>query len=201
MNPYQDTVFNAGYTTSGAQLSQVAPFTMKYRATVYQGDTTLALRFQDSIAVGSGAQLPTGSIAYQNSSGFAVAGVPTPTASNCAVPSVVLMGNDQKTILSQKGNIAGGYVTLLPCTGYYRIVTTVYNTANTYAAGDFLTATVGEFGDYTSAGRLDNKVDSATRAEVYKDVIVGIADAAVTTDHFDLPSLRFTCNFIPPVVS
>lgn len=195
MDPYSNTIVTEGYA-SGSNAAKPSPFTMKYRATIYQGDTTFATRFMDSVAFATGTELPTGSIAYiDNADGTAKAGVGSATASNCPVPYVVYMGNDQKSVLSQKGNIAGGTVSLLPCTGYFRVVTTVYDTSKTYAAGDYLKVTTGAFGDYTSVGLLTNG------ATAYTDVVVGIADGPAGVDHFDLPSLKFTCYFIPPVVS
>ena len=194
MDPYSNTIFNEGYADGSA--TKPAPFTMKYRATVYQGDTTFATRFSDSFAFATGTNLPTGSIAYLNNATNQVEpGTGTASATGCPVPYVVYMGNDQKSITSQKGNIAGGVVTLIPCTGYFRIVTTVFDTTKTYAAGDFLKATVTTFDGLADVGVLTNG------ASVYTDVVVGIADAPAGTDHFDLPSLKFTLYFIPPMVA
>ena len=190
MNPYQDTIFNEGYAT-GAK-STVPPFAQKYRATIYQGDTTFATRFTDSLAFEAGENLPTGSIAYfDNTTKTVKAGPGVASATNCPVPYIVYMGNDQKSVISQKGNIAGGLVTLLPCTGYFRVVTTVFDTTKEYAAGDYLKATKTTFGDLANVGVITNG------ATVYTDTVLGIADGPEGVDHFDLPSLRFTCYFIP----
>ena len=195
MNPYSDTIFNQGYA-DGNNVTKANPFTMKYRATVYQGDTTFATPFRDSVTFATGASLPTGSIAYFDATDkVAKPGVGTATKTNCPVPCIVYMGNDQKSIQSQKGNIAGGIVTLIPCTGYFRVVTTVFDSTKTYVAGDFLTADVTTFEDLANVGVITNG------AEVYSDVVLGIADGPVANDHFDLPSLKVTCYFIPPVVS
>lgn len=193
MNPYQDTIFNEGYAAGGK--SQVPPFVRKYVATIYQGDTTFATRFMDSLAFDAGENLPTGSIAYFDETTKKVkAGVGTATATNCPVPYIVYMGNDQKSVISQKGNAAGGLVSLLPCTGYFRVVTTVFDTTKNYVAGDFLTADKQTFDGLTNVGVATNG------ATAYSDVVIGIADGPEGVDHFDLPSLRFTCYFIPPVV-
>lgn len=191
-DPYSNTITTEGYATGNAV--KPSPFTMKYRATIYQGDTTFATRFMDSLAFATGTDLPTGSVAYlDNATGTVKPGVGTASASNCPVPYIVYMGTDQKTVQSQRGNIAGGIVSLLPSTGYYRVVTTVFDTSKTYAAGDYLKVTTGAFGDYTGIGLLTNG------ATVYTDVVVGIADGPAGVDHFELPSLKFTCYFIPPV--
>lgn len=195
MNPYNDTIFNQGWA-DGNNVAKAKPFTMKYRATVYQGDTTFATPFRDSVTFQSGANLPTGSIAYFDATDkVAKPGVGTASAANCPVPCIVYMGNDQKSIQSQKGNIAGGIVTLIPCTGYFRVVTTIFDSEQAYNAGDFLTATVQSYDGLANVGVITND------AKVYEDVILGIADGPVTNDHFDLPSLRVTCYFIPPVVA
>ena len=192
MNPYQDTIFNAGYADGGK--STVPPFAMKYRATVYQGDTTFATRFSDSLAFAAGENLPPGSIAYYDPElGKARAGLGENTGTNCPVPYIVYMGTDQKSVTSQKGNIAGGLVTLIPCTGYFRFVTTVFDTTKSYTAGDFLTATKATFDGLADVGVITNG------ATVYTDTVIGIADGPAGVDHFDLDSLRFTCYYIPAI--
>ncbi len=190
MDQYSPNVFTDGYA-AGSQAAKADPWKRKYVATVYQGDVAFITPFKDSVAFATGVNLPTGSICHVED-GLAVPGVGTATATNCPVSYVVYMGNDQKSVISQKGNAAGGIVTLIPCTGYYRIVTTIFDTTKTYAAGDFLTADVASFDGMASVGVATNG------ATVYTDIVIGIADAPVSADHFDLPSLRFTCNFIPP---
>lgn len=195
MDSYSPTIFNEGYA-DGQNVAKPAPFTMKYRATVYQGDTTFATRFCDSFTFAAGTNLPTGSIAFlDNSDGLVKPGVGVAAADACPVPYVVYMGNDQKSVISQKGNIAGGIVTLIPTTGYFRIVTTIFDTTKTYAAGEFLKVTKTTFDGMADVGVITNG------ATVYSDVVIGIADGAAGIDHFDLPSLKFTCYFIPPMVA
>ena len=192
MDPFNKTAFNEGWG-SGNNEAKASPFKRKYVATVYQGDTQLIARFQDSASYAVDANLPTGSICYINADGQAVAGLPVATPTNCPVPGVVVVGNDQKSVISQKGNIAGGIVTVLPCTGYYRIQTTVFDSSKSYAAGDYLTATTATFDGLSGVGLATKSTNG-----VYTDLIIGIVDKPVVSDHFDLPTLSFTCNFIPP---
>ena len=195
MDPYNKTVFQ-DVSASGSDAAKAAPFKRKYVAVVYQGDTAFLNPFRDTVAFATGVNLPTGSIAYVDAStGLATPGVGAATATNCPVPYLVYVGNDQKSVISQEGNIAGGKVSLIPCTGYFRVTTTIFDTEATYAAGDFLTADVKAFDGLTGVGVATNG------AKAYEDVVIGIADGAAGVDHFDLPTLRFTCYFIPPVVA
>ena len=202
MNSYDKTVFTGGFASGDNGAAKPAPFKRQYVATVYQGDVAFISPFKDVVNYDAtnADKLPTGSICYVNASGLAVPGVGTATATNCPVPYLVYVGNDQKSVISQKGNATGGKVTLIPCTGYYRIVTTIFNTNDTtYAAGDFLTAAVTDGSTVTTVNNLIGVGVATNGATVYTDVVIGIVDGPVTNDHFDLPSLRFTCYFIPPM--
>lgn len=205
MNTYDKTVFTGGFASGENNAAKPAPFKRQYVATVYQGDVAFITPFKDSVLydASNADKLPTGSICYIDANGLAVPGVGTATATNCPVPCVVYVGTDQKAVISQKGNASGGKVTLIPCTGYYRIVTTVFNTkqAATYAAGDFLTAKVTDGSTDTTVNNLTGVGVATPGATAYTDVVIGIVDGPIANDHFDLPSLRFTCYFIPPVVS
>ena len=193
MDPYTNTVFQ-DVSVNGSDAAKAAPFKRKYVAVVYQGDTAFLTPFRDTVAFATGVNLPTGSIAYVND-GNATPGTGAAGATNCPVPYLVYVGNDQKTVISQQGNAAGGTVSLIPCTGYFRVTTTVFDTEATFAAGDFLKAKVDTFDGLTSVGIVTNG------ANIYSDVVIGIADGAAGVDHFDLPTLRFTCYFIPPMVA
>lgn len=204
MQNYTPSVFTNGFA-SGNKAAKPAPFKRKYVVTCYQGDTAFLTPFKDTATYVAGTKLPTGSICYLDADGKATPGVgPMTDLKNCPVPYIVYVGNDQKQVQSQKGNTAGGIVSLVPCTGYYRFVTTIYNTADTFKAGDFLTAKITDGSAVTSVCDDDALVGTGVGVAakcttgVYTDIVIGIADAAVAQDHFDLPSLRFTCYFIPP---
>ena len=204
MQNFTPSVFTNGFA-SGADASRPAPFKRKYVATCYQGDVAFLTPFKDTATYAAGAKLPTGSICHLDANGKAVAGVGSMTdLTNCPVPYLVYVGNDQKQVISQEGNTAGGIVSLVPCTGYYRFVTTLYNTQDTFKAGDFLTAkitdnsTVKAVSDSDPLVGVGAGVAAKCSVGVYSDIVIGIADGPVTNDHFDLPSLRFTCYFIPP---
>lgn len=195
MDPYSKNIFTDGYPV-GSDAAKPSPFKRKYVATIYQGDVAFISSFRDSIAFATGTNLPTGSVCYINSAtGNATPGVGTASATNCPIPYIVYMGTDQASVISQKGNAAGGMITAIPCTGYFRIVTTVFDTTKIFVAGDYLTATTATVNGLSTVGVLTNG------ATVYTDTVVGIADGPIANDHFGLPSLRFTCHFIPPTVS
>ena len=203
MNSYDKTVFTDGFASGVNNAAKPAPFKRQYVATVYQGDVAFITPFKDVVSydVANAETLVTGSICYVDANNQAVPGVGTATATSCAVPYLVYVGNDQKSVQSQKGNASGGQITLIPCTGYYRIVTTIFNTKKTFAAGDYLTAVVTDGSTATTVNNLVGVGVLSNEATVYTDTIVGIADGPVANDHFDLPSLRFTCYFIPPMVA
>ena len=211
MQNYTPSIFTNGFANGAVSAAKPDPFKRKYVTTCYQGDVAFLTPFRDTATYAATAKLPTGSICHLDADGKAVAGVGEVTdLTNCPVPYLVYVGNDQMSVKSQKGNSVGGIVSLIPCTGYYRFVTTIYDTTKTFKAGDFLTAAVTQAvpdgtdnravkavcdADYPDGGvGVITKVTTG----VYTDLVLGIADCAVAKDHFDLPSLRFTCYFIPP---
>lgn len=201
MQNYTPSIFTNGFASGAVSASKPEPFKRKYVATCYQGDVAFITPFKDTASYAADAKLPTGSICHIED-GKAVAGVGEMTdLKNCPVPYIVYVGNDQKQVISQKGNTAGGIVSLVPCTGYYRFVTTLFNTADSFAAGDFLTAKITDGSTVTAASDVDYTgvgVAALCETGVYTDIVIGIVDGPVTKDHFDLDSLRFTCYFIPP---
>ena len=161
----------------------------KYTCDVYQGDTG-DIRFMDSAAVKAGSWIPTGSVAHIENN-VAVAGVGADTASAVSVPFMVFVGNDKKTTVSEKGNAVGGLVTLLPLTGYFRFVTTVFDSSQEYKVGDLLT--VAEF-DFDG-----KKVQGVTKKGAARGttVIVGVVDSVVASDVKGNDALKFTAMYIP----
>ncbi len=186
------TVLNQNYPV-GAPGSFPEPWVRQFRATVYQGDQNDATRFQNSAAYAAGTFLPTGAIASIDSdNGLAVAGCKAGSAGNHPVPYLVYVGNDKMEVQSEYMNVSGGVVTLLPCTGYYRVRTTVFEkVAGGYKTNDLLTVKELDLNGKKTAGV------TKTGAKPYDTVIVGIADAPVGLDHSDLETLGFTCYFLP----
>jgi hypothetical protein len=161
----------------------------KYTCDVYQGDTG-DIRFMDSAAYSAGSWIPTGSVAHIENN-IAKPGLGEDTASAVKVPFMVFVGNDKKSTVSEKGNATGGLVTLLPLTGYFRFVTTVFDASQEYKAGDLLT--VGEF---TFDGKT---VFGVTKAGATRGTatIVGVVDSVVGTDVKGNNALKFTAMYIP----
>lgn len=187
------TVLNQNYGL-GKPESFPEPWVRQFRATVYQGDQTDATRFQNSAAYAAGTFLPTGAIASIDSdNGLAVAGCKAGAAGNHPVPYLVYVGNDKMEVQSEYMNVSGGLVTLLPCTGYYRVRTTVFDKSEgvVYKANDLLTVKELTVGGKATAGV------TKTGAKPYETVTVGIVDSAVGLDHSDLETLSFTCYFLP----
>lgn len=187
------TVLNQNYPV-GKPAEFPTPWTRQFRATVYQGDMADATRFQNSAAYAAGTFLPTGAIAsIDSANGLAVAGCKAGAAGNHPVPYIVFVGNDKMEVKSEYMNVSGGVVTLLPCTGYYRVRTTVFDKSEgiSYAINDLLTVKELTVEGGTTAGV------TKTGAKPYDTVTVGIVDAPVGLDHSDLETLSFTCYFLP----
>lgn len=167
----------------------------KYSCYVYQGDKGDE-QFMESCDVLADTWLPTGSIAYIDAAtGRAVATKGANAAGKAAVPYIVKVGSDHRTVGSEKYNAAGGLVTLLPLTGYFRIVTTVFEqgTDISYETGDFLT--VGQF-------QYDGKTVlglTKTGAALGTSTIVGIVDGPVGNEVKQNAALAFTAFFQPVV--
>ena len=94
---------------------------------------------------------------------------------------------------SEKYNAAGGLITLLPLTGYFRLFTTVFEQGESisYAAGDLLTV-----GQFTYDGKTVYGVKKASSAS---ETIVGIVDGPVSNEVKQNPALAFTAYFKPYV--
>lgn len=161
----------------------------KYTCDVYQGDTG-DIRFMDSAAYRAGSWIPTGSVAHIENN-IAVAGVGADTANTVSVPYMVFVGNDKISTRSEKGNATGGLVTLLPLTGYYRFVTSVFDNSQEYKAGDLLT--VAEF---TFDGKVVQGVTKKGAARG-TTVIVGIVDSVIASDVKGNDAIKFTAMYIP----
>lgn len=163
----------------------------KYDCVVYQGDNG-DMQFMDSCTIVANAWLPTGSIAYVDGT-TAKPGLGAMTATKVAVPYIVKVGTEHPTVYSEKYNAAGGLITLLPLTGYFRLITTVFKqgTDISYAAGDLLTVEQFEYDGKNVYG-----VAKATSAS---QTIVGIVDGPVGNEVKQNPALAFTAYFKPYV--
>ena len=169
----------------------------KYDCVVYQGDNG-DRQFMDSCTIVDNAWLPTGSIAYIDNN----VAKPGPDASSQAdtatkiyVPYIVKVGTEHPNVYSEKYNAAGGLITLLPLTGYFRLATTVFEQGDaiTYAAGDLLTVK-----PFTYDGKTVYGVAKATSG-INSQRIVGIVDGPVGLEVKQNPALAFTAFFKPYV--
>lgn len=167
----------------------------KYDCVVYQGDNG-DMQFMDSTTILAGAWLPTGSIAYVDNN-VAKASVVADTAVKVAVPYIVKVGTEHPNVYSEKYNAAGGLITLLPLTGYFRLVTTVFEQGEsiTYAAGDLLTVK-----QFIYDGRTVLGVAKATSG-IGSETIVGIVDGPVGNEVKQNPALAFTAFYRPAVAA
>lgn len=165
----------------------------KYTALVYQGDNG-DLQFAESATLDANAWLPSGSIAHIEN-GVAKPGLGTNAAGKVCVPYIVKVGTEHRTVRSEKFNAAGGIITLLPLTGYFRLITTVFDKADglVYSAGDLLT--VGEF-EYD--GKTVYGITKAG-ADLNSKTIVGIVDGPVGTEVKQNDAVAFTAYFKPVV--
>ena len=163
----------------------------KYDCVVYQGDNS-DMQFMDSCTILANAWIPTGSIAYVDNT-VAKPGLGTDTAVKLAVPYIVKVGTEHRNVYSEKYNAAGGLITLLPLTGYFRVITTVFEQGESisYAAGDLLTVK-----QFTYDGQNVYGVAKATTG-LGSEVIVGVVDGAVSNEVKQNPALAFTAFYRP----
>lgn len=163
---------------------------MKYITSVYQGETDRALRKQDWPTYDPAAFIPTGSICMIDEGNVAK----LYDAESNAVPHFVFRGNNEVGVQSEVGNIAGGVITTLPCTGNYRIQTTVFEQGEgmAYAINDFLTIAQADVNGEGVTSMLTKK-----GAAPYSTVIAGVVYGPVYKDQFGNNTLRADLMFLP----
>lgn len=173
------------------------PWNMKYQPYIFQGDTSFGTKFQSSPVFTIGTDMLSGSICYVDGSNVAHPGC-TDADGNTQVPQLVLVGTETRTATSQIGNTAGGLLTTVPVTGYFRFVTQVFDMSEgvTYAAGDYLTVKEITVDGVTIYG-ISNVNEAGDKVAPYTDVICGIVDKASYSDADSRPSLQFTGYFLP----
>nr|DAQ19021.1 MAG TPA: hypothetical protein [Herelleviridae sp.] len=160
---------------------------------VYQGDVSTDTRMYNSVTFAAGGWFPTGSVCSIDKNNVAKTGVAKGTAGNHPMAYVVAVGNDRMEVQSERGNAAGGLLTLLPCAGYYRVRTTVFDADSslTYEIGDLLSV-----GEIEHQGKTCSAVTKKNN-KPYENVIVGSVDAPVDLNKEGLPALSFTCYWLP----
>lgn len=163
---------------------------MKYITDVYQGETDRSLRKQDWPTFITGAFLPSGSICMIDNDYAAK----LYDASSNAVPHFVLKGNNEVGVLSEVGNIAGGVMTTLPCTGNYRVHTCVFKQGEgvNYAINDFVTVAEADCN-----GEGTTTMFSKEGATPYTSVIVGVVCKPVYKDQMGNNTLTVDLMFLP----
>lgn len=163
---------------------------MKYITEVFQGETDRALRKQDWPTYEAGAFLPSGSVCMIGKDNVAKL---YDAASN-AVPHFVFKGNNEVGVLSEVGNIAGGIMTTLPCTGNYRVHTCVFAQGEgiEYAINDFVTVAQGDVN-----GQGTTSMFTKEGATPYTSVIAGVVYAPVYKDQMGNNTLSVDLMFLP----
>lgn len=168
----------------------------KYSCYVYQGDKGDE-QFMESCGVPAKTWAPTGSVAFIDGGTLSVDAtkITEKGGVKVSVPYMVKVGTEHKTVGSEKYNAAGGLVTLLPLTGYFRFVTTVYqkvineDTPIVYNAGDLLTLAKFEYDG--------QEVIGVTKATAATNLIVGIVDGQVGKEVKQNDALAFTAYYRP----
>lgn len=175
---------------------------MKYITSVYQGETDRAQRKQDAPTYASGAFLPSGSICMIDNDNVAKLYV----ATDNPVPHFVFKGNNEVGVRSEVGNIAGGIMTTIPCTGNYRVQTCVFAQGEgiVYNVNDFVTVAEKDadtMGPIITEG--DNKTKVTTTmftkdgAVPYTSVIAGVVCKPVYRDQMGNNTLIVDLMFLP----
>lgn len=157
---------------------------------VFQGDKEHTQRMQNAPYIAAGANLPSGSICMIDDKNIAKAYDAEALAAN-AVPHFVILGTENEGVISQEGNIAGGILTTVPMTGYFRICTQLFDKSKTYKANEFLTVAEFTFGDF---GTVTGLVNGATP---YTNVVAGIVCEPIAKDAAGRDTLKFDAYFLP----
>ena len=160
---------------------------LKLQPVVFQGDVDRAHRMQDAPYIKAGAVLPSGSICMIDDANEAS----MYDVASKAVPHFVLLGTENEGVISQEGNIAGGIITTLPLTGYYRLQTQLFDKDKTYKVNEFLTVAEYPFDDF---GTVTGLVNGATP---YTNVVAGIVCKPVFKDAAGRETLTFDAYFLP----
>ena len=160
-----------------------AKYVHKYFCDVVQGDVSNDVRQENSVAVTLGACIPTGSIAFIESTADGKNTVAT-TKDNGSVPQIVFVGTEHGNVHSEFGNSGCGLITTIPLTAKNTFMTTVFH-EGTYAVGDKLTAKA-----------LDNGVVAVAKA-AEGDMIVGIVRAGVAKTHYGINGIMFDAYYQP----
>jgi hypothetical protein len=163
---------------------------MKYATSVYQGETDRALRKQDAPTFAPGAFLPSGSVCMIGADNTAA----LYDASTNAVPNFVLKGTNEIGVQSEVGNIAGGIITTLPCTGNYRVHTCVFEQGEgvSYAVNDFITVVNADCNGEGTTSMFTKK-----GATPYTSVIAGVVCKPVYKDQMGNNTLTVDLMFLP----
>lgn len=163
---------------------------MKYITSVFQGDVDRAQRKQDAPTFLTGAFLPSGSVCMIDNDNVAKL---YDAASN-AVPHFVFKGNNEVGVQSEVGNIAGGIMTTIPCTGNYRVHTCVFEQGEgvDYKVNDFVTV-----GSADCNGEGTTTMFTKKDAAPYTAVIAGVVCKPVYKDQFGNSTLTVDLMFLP----
>lgn len=163
---------------------------MKYITDVFQGETDRALRKQDAPTYAAGAFLPSGSVCMIDSDNVAK----LYDASTNAVPHFVFKGTNEVGVQSEVGNIAGGILTTLPCTGNYRVMTRVFEQGEgvAYAVNDFITVANADCN-----GEGTTSMFTKNGATPYTSVIAGVVCKPVYKDQMGNNALTVDLMFLP----
>ena len=160
---------------------------LKLQPVVFQGDTRRADRIQNAPYIAAGADLPSGSICMIGDDNVAKAY----DVNSNALPHFVLLGTENEGVISQEGNIAGGVITTIPVTGYYRLQTQIFAEGE-YKANDFLTVEAIAHDDFK------NEVTVLKGgATPYTNVVAGIVCKPVFKDTAGRATLTFDAYFLP----
>lgn len=163
---------------------------MLYITSVFQGDVDRAQRKQDAPTYAPGVFLPSGSMCMIDNDKVAK----LYDATNNPVPHFVFKGNNEIGVRSEVGNIAGGIMTTLPCTGNYRVQTCVFQQGDgiVYQTNDFLTIAKADCN-----GEGETTMLTKEGAAPYTSVIAGVVVRPVYKDQMGNNTLIADLMFLP----
>lgn len=163
---------------------------MKYITSVFQGDVDRTQRKQDAPTYVAKAFLPSGSFCMIDNDNVASL---YDVASN-AVPHMVFKGTNEVGVQSEIGNIAGGILNTIPCTGNYRIHTCVFEQGEgiDYKVNDFLTIVAADCN-----GEGNTTMLTKNGATPYSTVIAGVVCKPVYKDQMGNNTLTADLMFLP----
>jgi len=144
-----------------------------------------ALMFVAPLASGESAY--AGSVMYVDENGYMRKGLPDNTVGMFAWPN-----SSDFDVRADVGNTQSENMMALPCLGAFELQTTEYDSAQTYAPNDYLTAWDSQLDGYVAANK-----GQVTLGTPYVNTLVGIVSTGVATNEWGEGMLSLWTYHLP----